>query len=225
MSTLAAIPTRSILDGRDTEALPLTPLERAILAAGVRVLDEDVVKDYQADALKKARRWWSLRGMDPWKVCGMLLGSVIFGISVAGLTRLVFLLVSKVTGPVAAPDPAPVSISLGLGGSYAILLACKWMSEHRAYQIGWRRYAVAYLDGGDAAMPAWFKPGPSLAAVKIPPQAVSICHRVADNLRGSQQMTAGIEQLDDGPFIYLTTDGLSRYYVFAWDEKDFVPRY
>lgn len=223
LTDIRAIPVVSDTD----EAL--TDLQRALLRAGVQILDADHVADYQREKLaqaKEARRKKPIARVHTAVFAGIRIVATLVG-AFCGFE--IFR-----SGFYGLPMPMLVLLSLmgAVSGALAVVVlgaAALEIPYPRAGLIkardlldllAWRSYLVGACGGGSGATgPVFHGPGVGYDTV-IPEEGRDICRAVGE---ADAMGTFTVEQLDNDPFL-LVKNGDEKYYLFAWDESGYVPR-
>jgi hypothetical protein len=216
MTSMQSIRIRAI----EQEELPLTDLQRALLRAGVKILDADDVEAYQRAKLLEARD----RLVEPrpsW------LRPIVGGVLVAVGVFVSCMFVASLLGRAPAVLYLVVYCAFFAGAFFGLARAVRARLTHdliTAYRLNilmWRRYRLGWADSGHlvAFSNAIHPPGVPTETV-LPPEGVAICKRIAK--AGAACMLA-VDQLDEDPFLSAAY-GSERYFLFAWDEQGFVPQ-
>ena len=186
----------------DNENLPLTDLEHALLNAGVKILNQDSVREYQARKLEEVKA----RLKSPLQNRRLALGAVL--LLSAGLTGAVLLFRS-------APlfSAVPLMIAVGLTRILASL------AVRSSRLVEWRSYSVGCCWGGHLhLLPIVRAPGVEFTT-PVPVEARIICESIAGT---KASFSFEVEQLDDDPFLKVL-NGSEHYYLLGWDEQGFIP--
>jgi hypothetical protein len=201
--TLETIQSKTI-----DETLPLTPLERALLATGCKLLYEDGVKEYQKERLQEAKR----AARPPvWVIC----------------LRVLAVCMALFCAPWAAFHPHAPSFWLWLGAwilslGTDLVLQLIYTIPQRYRLLAWRTYWLGSIEYGRTNARSSIRAAHWLPPTVVPEECIALLGRIAEAMP-SDSAQVHLEQLDDDPFVYLYKDA-RRYYIFAWDEKGYVPR-
>lgn len=209
--TLSSIEYKLITE----ETLPFTPLQQALYRCGVKILDEDGVKEYQAEKLKAKRR--EIAAERAWINWGDLLMG--FGVAFAASVSVGFL----------TALPWRVIFPAALLTASTLSLLCLWhdiknKTRNATRLLEWRRYFLGVVAPGYKLERILYPAGVPQPTI-VPPECRALCASIAKEFTGSEYACAHLEQLDEDPFVYLVEPGSKeRYYIFAWDEEGYVPR-
>jgi hypothetical protein len=193
------------------ETLLLTDLQRALLKAGVKILNTDDVKVYQAAKLAEERG--KLLNRKPW-IAALALPALAAAVLVA----------CHVPSPVTGFVPFVLSL---LGITFFVLVAIGAVVVARpprrmAETLDWREYLIGEHFGSLGWVDESYS-APGVGRFPVPVEAQAICHRVA---AAGARATFNVRQLDTDPFLVVENrdDCRERYYLFAWGEEGYLPR-
>jgi len=212
------------------EELPLSNLERAILGAGVQVLDPDDVQRYQGDMRAAARAagvwtelacaWRRAVIILVWAICLLLPAALVWtGMRywmVALVSLIAILAVSKVNAVLSRPRGRRRPVGYIDWRTYS---AGQCQSAPVPMGDGHFQKAADYY-GSHSPLLRQFSAAGTRTVTQIPEEAREIARKIA-----AQGVDAEfrVEQLDDDPFLFVKV-GYERFYLFAWDEEGFIPR-